>query len=63
VRLGVGRPTGRKDPADWVLEGFAKAEEPDVALLVDDGADAVRSLVRDGLLPTQDRFNRSGPRT
>jgi hypothetical protein len=46
-----------------VLEGFAKAEEPDVALLVDDGADAVRSLVRDGLLPTQDRFNRSGPRT
>jgi PTH1 family peptidyl-tRNA hydrolase len=62
IRLGVGRPSGRKDPADWVLEDFAKREEPDVAILVDDGADAVLSLVRDGLQATQDRFNRSAPR-
>jgi peptidyl-tRNA hydrolase, PTH1 family len=62
VRLGVGRPTGRKDAADWVLEDFAKREEADVAMLVDDGADAVLSLVRDGLQVSQDRFNRSGPR-
>jgi PTH1 family peptidyl-tRNA hydrolase len=62
VRLGVGRPTGRKDPADWVLEDFAKREESDAALLVDVGADAVLSLVRDGLQATQDRFNRSAPR-
>jgi peptidyl-tRNA hydrolase, PTH1 family len=63
VRLGVGRPTGRRQAADWVLDTFARREEPDVALLVDDGADAVRSLVRDGLQDTQDRFNRTGPRT
>ncbi len=62
VRLGVGRPAGRRDPVDWVLEDFAKREEADVAMLVDDGADAVLSLVRDGLQATQDRFNRSGPR-
>lgn len=62
VRLGVGRPPGRQDPTDWVLEGFAKREEPDVAILVDDAADAVISLVREGLEPTQVRFNRSGPR-
>jgi PTH1 family peptidyl-tRNA hydrolase len=62
VRLGVGRPAGRRDPVDWVLEDFAKREEADVAILVDDGADAVLSLVRDGLQVTQDRFNRSGPR-
>jgi PTH1 family peptidyl-tRNA hydrolase len=62
VRLGVGRPTGRKDAADWVLEDFAKREDADVAMLVDDGADAVLSLVREGLQATQDRFNRSGPR-
>jgi PTH1 family peptidyl-tRNA hydrolase len=62
VRLGVGRPTSRKDPVDWVLEDFAKAQEADVAMLVDDGADAVLSIVRDGLQATQDRFNRSGPR-
>jgi PTH1 family peptidyl-tRNA hydrolase len=62
VRLGVGRPAGRRDPIDWVLDDFGKREEADVAILVDDGADAVLSLVRDGLQPTQDRFNRSGPR-
>ena len=62
VRLGVGRPPGRKDPADYVLEPFAKREEADVAILVDDAADAVRSLVTDALERTQDRFNRSGPR-
>jgi PTH1 family peptidyl-tRNA hydrolase len=62
VRLGIGRPAGRKDPVDWVLEDFAKAQEADVAILVDDGADAALSLVRDGLQVTQDRYNRSGPR-
>lgn len=62
IRLGVGRPSGRKDPVDWVLEDFAKREEADVAMLIDDAADAVLSLVREGLRVTQDRFNRSAPR-
>lgn len=62
IRLGVGRPSGRKDAAEWVLEAFAKREEPDVTVLVDDGADAVLSIVRDGLQVTQDRYNRSAPR-
>ena len=62
VRLGVGRPPGRGDPVDWVLRDFAKREEADVAILVDDGADAVLSIVRDGLEATQARFNRSAPR-
>ena len=62
IRLGVGRPTGRKQAADWVLDTFAKREEPDVTILVDDGADAVLSLIGDGLLATQDRYNRSAPR-
>lgn len=63
VRLGVGRPPGRKDPADHVLEPFSKRERSDAELLVEDGADAVRSSIREGLAATQDRFNRSGPRT
>jgi PTH1 family peptidyl-tRNA hydrolase len=62
VRLGVGRPPGRQDPGDYVLSAIPKRVEADVAALVDDGADAVLSLVREGLQATQDRYNRSAPR-
>lgn len=62
VRLGVGRPPGRKDAAEWVLEDFAKREAEEAAILVMYGADATLSLVADGLETTQDRFNRAGPR-
>jgi len=60
VRLGVGRPPGRQEPADYVLEPFPKREEADVALLVDRGADAVRSLVTEGFAVAQDRHNGPG---
>jgi peptidyl-tRNA hydrolase, PTH1 family len=60
VRLGVGRPTGRKSAADWVLEDLPKRDAADVAVLVDDGADAALSIVADGLEATQKRFNRTG---
>jgi PTH1 family peptidyl-tRNA hydrolase len=62
VRLGVGRPPGRQDPADFVLDPFAARELADVTILVDDAADAVRALVGEGLERAQDRFNRPGPR-
>ena len=61
VRVGIGRPPGRQDPADYVLQPIAKRDEPDVELLVGHAADAVRSLVIEGLERTQDRFNRSAP--
>jgi PTH1 family peptidyl-tRNA hydrolase len=59
MRLGVGRPPGRQDPADYVLEPFSKSERDDVELLVEEGADAVLTLVRDGLAAAQDRHNRT----
>ena len=61
VRLGVGRPPGRQEPADYVLEPFSKREEDDVALLIEEGAEAVRTLLVDGLAAAQDRHTRSGP--
>jgi peptidyl-tRNA hydrolase, PTH1 family len=62
VRIGVGRPPGRQDPADFVLEPIGKRDEVDIAARVDRAADAVRSLVSDGLAATQDRFNRDAGR-
>jgi PTH1 family peptidyl-tRNA hydrolase len=62
VRLGVGRPRGRQDPADYVLDPFAKAEREEAELLAEHGADAVLALVTEGLAAAQDRFNRAGQR-
>jgi peptidyl-tRNA hydrolase, PTH1 family len=57
LRIGVGRPE-RGDPrpvADWVLSPFEP--EVDVGGVVARAADAVETLVRDGLDETQQRFN------
>jgi peptidyl-tRNA hydrolase, PTH1 family len=57
LRIGVGRPE-RGDPrpvADWVLSPFDP--EVDVGALVGRAADAVETLVREGLEEAQQRFN------
>jgi PTH1 family peptidyl-tRNA hydrolase len=61
VRVGIGRPPGRQDPADFVLQPVGSRDEADLAILVGHAADAVRALITEGLERTQDRFNRSGP--
>lgn len=57
VRVGIGRPPGRQDPADWVLNPFSAAERETLTHLVDDAADAVELLVSDGLAAAQQRFH------
>lgn len=57
IRLGIGRPPGQQDPADYVLKAFASAQKADVADLVDRGADAVEMLVTSDLISVQNRFN------
>jgi PTH1 family peptidyl-tRNA hydrolase len=61
IRVGIGRPPGRQDPADFVLQPVGTRDEADLALLVEHAAEAVRVLITDGLERTQDRFNRSTP--
>jgi PTH1 family peptidyl-tRNA hydrolase len=57
VRVGVGRPPGRQQVADFVLSNFSAAERKDVPFAVFDAADAVESLASVGLADTQQRFN------
>lgn len=57
VRVGIGRPPGRQDPADWVLSPFSTAERDLVGSLVDDAADAVEQLVGEGLVAAQQRHH------
>ena len=58
VRLGIGRPPGRQDPADFVLKPFSGSERTEADLLCADAMDAVEILVREGLAAAQNRFNR-----
>jgi len=60
VRVGIGRPPGRQDPADYVLKPFASAERAELAEVVQRSADAVESMMTAGLDVTQNRFN-TGP--
>jgi PTH1 family peptidyl-tRNA hydrolase len=57
VRIGIGRPPGQQDPADFVLRPFASSERDAVGVLIEDAADAAESLVNEGLLATQQRFH------
>jgi PTH1 family peptidyl-tRNA hydrolase len=57
VRVGVGRPPGRMDAADYVLRDFAPAEKKELPFLLDDASDAVELLIREGLTAAQQRFH------
>jgi PTH1 family peptidyl-tRNA hydrolase len=57
VRVGIGRPPGRQDPADFVLKPWSSAERKELPLLVSDAADAVEMLLHEGLERAQNRYN------
>ena len=57
VRVGISRPPGRQAPADYVLKPWSTVERRELDLHVSRAADAVESLVTDGLEKTQNRFN------
>ena len=57
VRVGIGRPVGRQDPADWVLDPFSGAERKNLPILLGDAADAVEQLVEEGLLAAQQKHH------
>jgi PTH1 family peptidyl-tRNA hydrolase len=58
VRVGIGRPHGRTDPADHVLNAFSATERRELDLHVQRAADAVESLLTEGLERTQTVYNR-----
>lgn len=61
VRIGIGRPSGRQDPRDFVLRRFTEAEREQVDVTVEQACDAILDLVAHGLEPAQNRYHSSGP--
>ncbi len=61
VRVGIGRPPGRQDPADFVLKDFSSAERKDLGFHVDRAADAVEALLSGSLEVAQNTFHVDPP--
>jgi peptidyl-tRNA hydrolase, PTH1 family len=57
VRFGVGRPPAGRDPADYVLHDFAKAEQKDLPDLRITACNAIEAIITQGLTAAMNKFN------
>ena len=57
LRIGIGRPPGRMDPADYVLQDFPRADLQLLSEILDRAADAVMTFVTEGLNEAMNKFN------
>lgn len=57
VRVGVGRPPGRQQTADYVLSNFSSTERKTLPFVLDAAADAVESIIENGLAATEAALN------
>jgi PTH1 family peptidyl-tRNA hydrolase len=61
VRVGIGRPPGRMDPADFVLRDFSTTERKELPFLLSDAADAVEIILTAGLEAAQQKVHTTAP--
>jgi PTH1 family peptidyl-tRNA hydrolase len=59
LRLGIGRPPGRMNPSDYVLQSFSRDEMKILSEIVDRAADAALTFVTDGLNKAMNKYNGS----
>jgi len=57
LRLGIGRPPGRMEPAAYVLQEFSRDEEKLLSEVLDRAADATLEFVKNGLNAAMNKFN------
>jgi PTH1 family peptidyl-tRNA hydrolase len=60
IRVGIGRPPGRMDTADFVLKDFSSTERKNLPVTLEIAADAVEAIVRNGVQAAQNVFNTAG---
>ena len=60
LRIGIGRPPGRKDAAAYVLEDFSAQEIEHLAASLDRAAEAILTFVTQGITTAMNQFNRPG---
>jgi PTH1 family peptidyl-tRNA hydrolase len=57
LRLGVGRPSGSKAAAGYVLKDFRGEDLEIITSTLERAADAAETFVRDGLTTAMNRYN------
>jgi peptidyl-tRNA hydrolase, PTH1 family len=57
LRLGIGRPPGRMDPSDYVLQNFSREEMKFLSEIIDRAADAALTFVVEGLSKAMNKYN------
>jgi PTH1 family peptidyl-tRNA hydrolase len=58
VRIGVGKPQSKEHGANHVLSGFSKRDREQVAVTLEEAADAVELILTDGVEAAMNRYNR-----
>lgn len=58
VRIGIGRPPGRQDPADYVLNPFSKQEKEEIDFAIQRAVDVIQYIILNGVESAMNEFNR-----
>jgi len=57
IRIGIGKPAGQRQGADHVLRRFGKAEREQIDVTIELAADAVETILSEGVEVAMNRFN------
>ena len=57
VRIGVGKPVSKEQGADHVLNRFGKRERAEIEVTIEEAADAVETILTDGVAAAMTRYN------
>lgn len=57
MRIGIGRPPGRMDAADYVLQDFSKSETEFLGAVLDQAVEAIFTTIDEGIVSAMNKFN------
>lgn len=57
LRIGIGRPPGRMDPAAYVLQDFSRDEQSELSPILERAAEAALTFVKEGIEKTMNKYN------
>jgi len=57
LRVGIGRPPGRMDPADYVLQDFPKGDEELLKMVIAQACEAALAFITNGLEKAMNTYN------